>query len=45
MTLQKIGFLEKVRMEILSNDEETNIEANNLKINIFPESIREISRL
>lgn len=45
MTLQKIGLLDKVRVEMLSNKEETNVEANNLKINIFPESVRELNRL
>ena len=47
MTLHKINFIDKVRIAIKSTAEsgDTLIEANNLKVNIFPETIREIKRI
>lgn len=45
MTLSKINLLDKVKFEILNEGDTTTVEANNIKLSIFPESLREISRL
>ena len=46
MTLHKINFLDKARILIKSSSEQDiDIEANNLKINIFPEILRELKRI
>ena len=45
MTLSKISLLDKVKFDILNENDTTTIEANNIKMSVFPESIREINRL
>ena len=42
MTLSKINLLDKVKFEIMHERDTTSIEANNIKLNVFPESIREL---
>ena len=44
-TLSKMGLLDKVKISITSEIDQTHVEANNLKFNIFPESIIEIKRI
>ena len=45
MTLHRIVLLDKVRVNLSVEDEITKIDANNLKLSIYPETIREIQRL
>lgn len=45
MTLSKIGLLDKVKIDIANEGECTSIEANNIKMSMFPESLREIQKL
>jgi hypothetical protein len=45
MTLSKISLIDKVKMELSSDNEHTVVEAINFRLNIFPETMRELTRI
>jgi len=46
MTLHKIALLDKVRINTqIKGDSLTTVEANNLKFYVYPETVRELSRI
>jgi len=45
MSISKITLLDKVKIELSSDADSTRLEANNLKLSVFPESLRELQRV
>lgn len=45
MTLTRINVLDNMKLEFKQIIDQTMIELNNIKLNIFPETIREIQKL